>query len=443
MSGVDRRTLLKIAGRFSALPWGLSAQRARAQTGGARRLIVFYFPDGIAGASAEGEPSEWHPAGSESVFLLGTQLEPLSAIRGDCLFINGLSMGPTDAGSHPGGAKKLLTATDGGYGESIDQLLARTAGASSYQRLLYLGVMANQNGASGDKHLSYPAPGQTTPPEDDPRRAFGRLFGGGAPAPSDPGPSEARSILDAILGDLHDLRARLGNLERRKLDLHLEALREIEARLQNELPPPASCSEAPASFAGGPGAGELYDPARFPALLRMQSDLMVQAMACGLTKVGLIQCSHHTSELIMSRFAGTAMYDPGFDMRSHQASHYGPRHDPSRREYRDYVAQRRWFVEQFAYLVEALRARPEDGGTMLDHSLLVLCSEVSDGNTHGHDQMPFILAGGAGGRLRTGRLLDVQGAGHGQLWTAVAQLMGHSISRFGDGPEGALPGVIA
>ena len=88
----------------------------------------------------------------------------------------------------------------------------------------------------------------------------------------------------------------------------------------------ATCAE-PRIDGDGLTPATLYAPERFPQILRAQTDLMVQAMACGLTKVGVIQASHHTSELIMSRFANTPMYDPGFDMRSHQASHYGPRHD--------------------------------------------------------------------------------------------------------------------
>src|SRR5262249_7088811 len=143
----------------------LKRRRAIAASGStARRVIFFYFPDGIPGQSSSGEASLWHPTGSESNFTLPTVLSPLEPHKGSCVFFSGLSMGPTDVGSHPGGAKKLLTATDGGNGESIDQLLARTVGAASPVRHLYLGAMANQNNASGDKHISYVAPGTTTSP---------------------------------------------------------------------------------------------------------------------------------------------------------------------------------------------------------------------------------------------------------------------------------------
>jgi hypothetical protein len=90
----------------------------------------------------------------------------------------------------------------------------------------------------------------------------------------------------------------------------------------------ASC-DAPPGFDASPAL--LFAPENFPAVLRAQIDTMVLAMACGLSRVGVIQASQHTSELIMSRFRGTDMYDPGFDMRSHQASHYGARQDRSNR----------------------------------------------------------------------------------------------------------------
>lgn len=451
---MDRRTFLRLVGSSTVALGGghllTRSGRALAQATGARRLIVFYFPDGVAARSQDGDPTEWHAQGGETNFTLGAQLMPLDRLKQHCVFLNGLSMGQTDAGSHPGGAKKLLTGVDGGNGESIDQYLSRTVGAGSPWRHLYLGAMANQNNASGDKHIVYPSAGQTIPPEDDPRRAFERVFGAGLPTgmpPTMTGPSADRSILDGTLAEVQALRDKLGAGERAKLELHLEALRDLERRVATTLPPPvtpppASCGTPPASLASA-SLPSVYDPSLFPTVLRLQLDVMVQAMACGLTRVGTVQCSHHTSELIMSRFPGTSFSDPGFDMRSHQASHYGPRHDTGRREYRDYLAQRRWFVEQFAYLVDQLAARPEDGGTMLDHSLLWLCTEVCDGNIHSHDDMPFVLAGGAGGRLRTGRKLDFGGAPHGNLLVTLARAMGDGASRFGQAGTGVLPGVLS
>ncbi|HTL35475.1 MAG TPA: DUF1552 domain-containing protein [Kofleriaceae bacterium] len=410
----------------------------------AKRLIIFYFPDGIVGASQNGEGTLWTPGGDV--------LSPLAPYMDQCVFFRGLSMGPTDSGSHPGGAKKLLTAVDGGNGISIDQRLASTVGANDPFRSLYLGAQANVNNASGDKHISYVAPGFTTPPDDDPVAAFARVFGGngttsgGGGGSTDDRSGRRISVLDNAKAELDALKGKLGTTEKTKLDLHLDAVREVEMRIQalggGGGGGGAACT-APTINATGIDGSTLYAPDRFPQILRAQIDLMVQAMACGMTRVGVIQASHHTSELIMSRFVNTQMYDPAFDMRSHQASHYGASHDLSHREYKAFAQQVRWWVEQYAYLLSQLAARPEGQGTMLDESLVLLCSEIADGNTHLHDDMPFVLAGGGSGTIRTGRTMDVGYRRHGDLFVSLAQAMGDGISSFGDASSGPVPGLLA
>ncbi len=442
---IDRRRFVKGLGAAAlALPFLELLRPGKTQAAGvAKRVIFFYFPDGVPGPSQNGEPSKWHPTGSESSFDLPEVLSPLASFKGDCVFFRGLSMGPTDSGSHPGGAKKLLTAADGGYGESIDQYLARTVGKDAPYRHLYLGAMANHNNPSGDKHISYPSAGQSITPEDNPRKAFDNLFGSIAGSGSMPEVDATKStIIDGVIGDVEALRAELGSIEKTKLDLHLESLREVEKRIKGGgVVPTASC-ENPSVDTSGFTDGELYKDEKFPSLLRAQVDLMVLAMACGLTKVGVIQASQHTSELIMSRFPGTEMYTPNFDMRSHQASHYGASHDAAKAEYKAFLLQRKWYVEQFAYLLNELKSRPEDGATMLDNSIVVLCTEVCDGNMHLHDDMPFVLAGRAGGAISTGRLLQYGYERHGKLFVSIANAMGNGLSGFGDAAQGGLPGLV-
>lgn len=430
-----------LLGAAAAWPLGslLGASRARA-SGRAERLIVFYFPDGIAGRSQDGEPGLFDAREEAGRVVLGELLGPLGAIAAQCTFVNGLNMGAADEGSHPGGAKKLLTATDGGMGESIDQRLARGIGADAPFRHLYLGVQATVGGASGDKHISYPSPGLSTPPEDDPVRAFSRLFAGAGPT-SGPDPRAIdRSILDVALADLRDLRTRLGGAERARLDLHAEALREVEMRLAAGSTI-GSCEMPGAELPSIP-ASELHAPERFDEIVRAQIEVMVTAMACGLSRIGVLQCAHHTSELVMSRIPGTEMFDPGYDMRSHQASHYGARHDRGNRLFTSYLAQRRYFVDRFRMLLEALAARPEGDGTMLDHSVVLLASEVSDGNTHSHHDMPFVIGGRGGGCLAPDRVLAASGRRHAELLVALAQALGEPIDRFGDTASTALPGLL-
>jgi hypothetical protein len=440
---LSRRTLIKAltSAALGAPLLSLGGRRAvAAPIGTARRIIFFYFPDGVPAVSQSGETSLWHATGAGTNFQLGDVHASLLPFKERCVFFNGLTMGPSDAGSHPGGAQKLLTAVDHGNGQSIDQALASALGVP----LLYLGAMATEG-------ISYQAPG-TAPaaPENNPRSAFDRLFPGGAPPSTTPPPTatdpDGPSILDTVLADMSDMRSAWGSAEKTKLDLHMSALRDLERKVKALPPgmsdggsPPPSCK---APVLGAYDANGMNAPANFPAILRAQIDLMVQAMACNVTRVGLLQCSVHTSELNMAAFPQTPMSIPNYYLGSHKASHYGTTHNEQDELFRAFHQQVRWWVDQFAYLVQSLASRPEDGGTMLDNSLVVLCTEICDGNTHNHDNMPFVLAGGGGGAIRTGQLLQFTDMPHAGLYSAMAQAMGKPM-KFGQANAGPLPGLLA
>jgi hypothetical protein len=443
MTTWNRRGFLKSLGA-SAAAFSLGnafPRRASAFTpGNARRVIFFYFPDGIPEPGGTPPPiaSPWHLA---SYSTLTPCLAPLAPFKDQCIFFNGLSMGPTDKGSHPGGAKKLLTATDGGGNWSIDRRLAKTIGGGVPVPHVYLGAMATYNNAAADKFISYTAADTTAAPIDSPAQAFQLLFGSAATAPTGSGTSPDASILDADIADLNALMSNLGTVEQAKLSLHLDALRDLETRLAATAPPPTGgCGTAPGSVAQATSGGIAVD-ANFPVTLQAQMDVMVNAMACGVTKVGVIQASQHTSELIMSRFTSVPeLYTPGYDMRSHQASHYGTvdTRTDDHSLWLAYNAQVTWFVKQLAYLLNALKNRPEGDGTMLDYSMVLICTEVADGNSHPHDNMPLVLCGGGGGRLRTGQLLQYAYRRHADLLITMANAMGDNITSFGDTSSGPI-----
>jgi hypothetical protein len=452
--GPSRRRLLQgLLGGGALAASGLWPGPSRA-SGIVQRVVFFYFPDGVIGPSQDGQASKWHCTGGGSDFALSELLAPLADWRDRCVFLNGLSMGGTDSGSHPGGAKKLLTAADYGNNESIDQYLSRTAGAAMPWRHLYLGAQANADGASGDKHISYPVAGTSYAPEDDPRRAFSAIFGHAPAAPPTTDENSASiNVLNDLGEELSSLQARVGATERQRLQVHLDSLDELAGRFGGGSTggggdggggggTDGSCPE-PSVEVGGITDATLYDPAAFPAILEAQLDIATLALACGHTRVVTVQGSHHTSELVMSRFPGTEMHDPSYDMRSHQASHYGASHDESKREYLAFAQQRRWWVERYAGLLARLaRTEAPEGGSLLDSTAVVLCTEVCDGNTHLHDDMPFVVAGGESGGVRTGQLLWCDGRRHGDLWVALAAAMGADPGRFGDASSGALPGLV-
>ena len=430
---LSRRRFLSGA---AALPLSGLLSNAYAQPNTAKRVIFVYFPDGVPGSSQSGDSSLWHCSGSEFDFSMPTVIEPLVPWKDSCIFFRGLTSGATDDGSHPGAAKKLLTAVDHGGGESIDQFLGRTVGYSSPWRNLYLGVQANYNNASGDKHIVYPAANTTMSPQDNPAQAFQDLFGSYTPSSepqTEPTSNRRAEILAALEEEALTLRQSLGGIEKDKLDYHISSIQELSARFETTDENISLSDSCSTPYLATDSIGDLYDPSSFPAICKAQMDLTLLAMECNMTKVATIQLSHHTSELIMSRFSGSEMYDPNYDMRSHQASHYGSNHNWDSREFTSFVQQRRWFVQQYAYLLEQLHARPEGSGTMLDNSIVVLCSEVADGNTHSHYDLPIIISGGGGGSIRGGRLFNMENRSHGDLWAGIAYTMGETISSFGSG----------
>jgi hypothetical protein len=451
MKRVHRRGFLGTIGTLGAaalaLPFYELVAKREARAGGvAKRVIFFYFPDGAACPTNNGDLNQnFHPTGSETSFTLSKQLEPLAAHKDQCVFVKGVNMWGFDTGNHPAGARKLLTGRNAGDGQSIDQYLASTVGSQSPWHHLYLGAMATKDGTGGSNCIVYPdGSGNPITPIDDPRVAFQSLFGsvpgGGGSTTTGPDPLKV-SVIDGVLDDMNRLQKQLGSVEASKLDVHLQSLREVEKRIKSPgmTMPSASCQN--------PGVGavsdsDLKDEHRFPNILTAQIDLMVLAMACGLTKVGTLQASHHTADLNMALFPNTemAMLNPN-GMRSHEASHYGSTGD---QKFTAFLAQIRWWVSQYAYLLDKLAATPEPagGGSMLDNSLVLLCTEVGDGNTHTHDNMPFVLGGGAGGAYKTGRLLSYDNQPHSNLLLSIAHAMGQSIDTFGESSSGGLPGLF-
>jgi hypothetical protein len=454
--------LRTVAGLGCSRPYSSNTARAERPLAStptaARRLIVYYFPDGIP-EPPDGEPSQWHMAETGKDFTLSTNLQPLAPFRDRCVFFNNLTMGPIGEGAHPEGAMKLLTGTPDPnrnetiQGPSLDQYLGRTIGQDTPFPSIYLGAQATVDSTTSDAFISYPNATHSTAPMDNPFSAYASLFGKGSTVPqTGPNPDDL-SLLDTVVADLNDLQAKLGTVEKQKLAAHLDALEQLEKQIKGLGVVSGTSCKSVASTTGAltNDPNWLAAPENFPAILKAETDLMVGAMACGLTRVGVIQASQHTTNLIMSRFADTPFYAPPgpLDMRSHQASHYGDQGAGAL--FTDYVMQVTWWVEQFAYLLGALRSLPEDGGTMLDHSLVLMCSEISNGSTHSHHNMPFVLAGGGGGAISAGSLgstYDVGVRNHADLLTSIAIAMGDPATStgrqgFGQGSTvGGLPGLV-
>jgi hypothetical protein len=417
-----RRGVLKGLGALIPLSMGFGVRPVLAGTG-PKRVVFFFIPDGCI-------PALFHPKGSEFAFSLSPMTEPLAAVKDDCVFVSGLTMYEGGA-THEGGVAKVLT---GNNTLSLDVFLADQIGRASPVSSLYLGVHGTHE--NGNNYFSYLPGNKARTPEDNPIAAFRSVFGGAAGG----GPSGESSVLGVAKADLQSLRGRLGETERAKLELHLDALREVEQRIAGAGAELSACPtgsfnqegfQVPEGFNGYPAIYNREE--NFELVGKLQMDLAVLALSCDVTRVVSIQWSHPVSP--------TRMEFTGSTQRHHDASHYG---NPDSETAANFVKLQRYYTGRLAYLIDQLRKRPDGDGTLLDSTLILLFSELGDSNVHDHNNMPFVLAGRAGGALSTGRFLDLPKEAHSKLLVSIANAMDVKIDSFGytGRGTGGLPGLL-
>jgi hypothetical protein len=429
---LSRRSFVRGVGASLALaPFVNAVNLSRARAAAQKRVMFVYVPDGCI-------PARWHPTGTEQSFTLPEMSAPLEPIKQQLVFVDGLTMYSGGA-THEGGVAKVLT---GVGAQSIDLFLGDKIGASSPFRSLQLGVGSTFENGSGS--VSFIGDKQPVLPDDDPTNAFKRIFGtaaGGSSADGELEKKKKMSVLDAIKGDLAALKQQLGTTEKQKLDVHTDSLREVEMRLMGGgLSSAMGCGMPMLDTRGFTLSPTDYYPKTyhkemyFKTVGQMQMDLAVLALSCGATNVATLMWSHAVSP--------THILETGVTTGNHDASHYG---DPSSQNAKDFITLKRWFMDQFVYLIQRMDKTPDTVGSLLSNTLVVLCSELGDGNLHDHDRVPFVLAGGAGGALRTGRYLDYRGQNkgknepHTKLLTSVANAVDVRIDSFGYAGEGTGP----
>ncbi len=386
---------------------------------GPRRLLIFHSPNGTI-------PHLWRPQGGEDDFRFADDgmLTPLSDYRQDLLVLDGIDF--LTGNNHEGGMGAMLTNGDSPdsvtNGMSVDQFIAGHIGGQTRFPSLELGVLTDPWGASVQTRMSYSAVGQFVHPDADPRSVFRRLFGG---VSQDAQVLEnlrlrRRSVLDIALGELADLRGRLGAIERIKLDRHLEAIRTVERTLFPD--GDASCDTPVA-----PGRMSKDDFASGPQLMRAQADLAVTALACDHSRVVTLQFSHTVSPVVCSWVGNNE-------------GHHGLSHAPDGDA--DHIGQfrdaERWMAEQFAYLIDSLKAtpNPEGDGTLFDDTLVLWAKELGDSRLHVCESVPFVLAGSAGGLFRPGRYLRYDRAPHSKLLVSLCNAFDIEVDTFGDTSTG-------
>ena len=335
----------------------------------------------------------------------------LEDIKQHIVFLKGMNMydedGDFGSGSHEGGIKRVLTAN---AKESIDMYLGRRIQAEKtpmpYSNL-HLGVFANVM-FSNDARMSYNQAGKEPSYVDDPVHAFNSYFGDVAQTPT--GLMRESWVIDNINKDLNSLKSRLGYQEVQRLGIHTEALFELEQRLKN---PPSSSASGCASINFNSNnidtSGEfMHQDDMADSIFDLQSDVAVNALTCGLTRVVSLSLSHKVSP---NKFG----------------LNFGEHHSTSHSVSDAFDGLKRYSNTKFKQLVQKL-----DNQGLLHNTVVLHCSEI--GNSGGHDQtnMPFMLAGQGGHNIQGGRMINCAGMSHARLLTSFAHMAGLTdVQRYG------------
>lgn len=393
------------------------------------RLAFAYVPNGI-------EMKAWTPAKAGSDFEFTRILKPLEPFREELLVLSGLAHrtgSSKEAGDHAraGGTyltgvhPKRTTGADIEVGVSVDQIAAQVVGSQTRLASLELGCEATRMVGSCDagyscayqNSLAWRTPSTPMPPEINPRSVFERLYGS-LESSLDPRTQTAldqdrRSILDYVNSRTRQLVGTLGPGDRRKIDEYLTAIREIERRIVHVERDNRQLTPEIAKPSG--------IPVNFAEHVRLMHDLLVVAFQSDMTRIATVLYSREGSN--------RAYPDLGFTDGHHPITHH--RYLPDLIEKVTQINCHH--LEQFAYLIGKLKSIKEGDGTLLDHSMIVYGSSLSDGNRHSHLDLPTIIVGRGNGQLSPGRhVVYANEPPMTNLFLALLDKMGAPAERLGD-----------
>lgn len=441
---LSRRSLLRGAGTALALPLldAMIPPFARAAVTRAAtptRMAFLYVPNGIV-------MDEWTPKTGEGVgdwALPETLPRITSAVapyRNDLMILSGLECNAGRAlgdgpGDHGRAGAAYLTAThpkksagkDLHAGISVDQVAAQKMAAATRFPSLELGCEEGVQGGNCDNGysctysntLAWKTPTTPLPPEVRPRAVFERLFGsldlGVDPVRRRRQEMYEKSILDGVIDDARRLQSSLGGADKAKMDEYLSSVREIETRIQQVeragKPEPVKYPVPSASV-----------PSDFGEHARLMTDLLVLAFQTDLTRVSTVLFSIEQSPRAYGAEIGLS------------EGHHGLTHHSGDKEKIEKVTQINCYhIQSLVYALEKMKGIKEGDGTLLDHSMIVYGSGISDGNRHDHGDLPVILAGRGGGSLKPGRHIRyATGTPMANLFLSMLDGMGVEPEYFGD-----------
>jgi hypothetical protein len=435
-SPLSRRTVLRGAGVALSLPWleAMTPRVAAATSNDAGaapvRMAVLYMPNGV----------------NTSMWKLSPSLEPLRALQSDVSVISNLWNAGADTGDgHYVKESSILTCTTisktlgvdiNMHGISMDQLAAQRVGEQTPLPSLELGIEPESTGVDGNvgytrvygSHIAWSSPTTPLAREINPLSVYERLFRASGPQASSV--KQDTFLLDRVLGQAKDLRTQVGVSDRRRIDEYLDIVRSLETRLQRASDSTKTTWKPRASFAGTTKPTDA--PRDHAEHVRLMLDMIALAFQTDTTRVSTFMFGNAVS-------GQNFRFLEGVTNSHHETSHHSK--DPEKLH--QYHLINRWHVEQYAYLLRKLKGMQEGEGTVLDNSMILFGSALSDGNSHNPHKLPLVLAGRAGGRVASGQhLVYTEDTPAANLYMSMLNAFGTPVDRFADS-TGFLPGVLA
>jgi hypothetical protein len=395
------------------------------------RLAYVYVPNGVV-------MDHWRPEKEGTDFELPSILEPLSPLKSEINVLTGLTQDKAHANGDGGGdhARALSTFLTGVQvrkthgadiqaGVSADQIAASQVGKLTRFASLEIGCEAGSLAGNCDSgyscayshSIAWRTESTPVAKEINPRLVFERLFTNGRPGET----AEARakrekyskSILDFVADDAKGLHKQLGLSDQRKLDEYLSAIRDIEQRIARADQGPA-VSEDQMKLPEGV-------PAEYSEHLKILGDLMVLAFQTDTTRI----CTY----IFADEGSNRSYKNIGISEGHHELSHHGRNKD----KLESLRKINHFHMQHFAYILDKMRNTKEGDGTLLDHSMVVYGSGISDGDRHNHNDLPVVLAGRGNGTLTPGRHLTYKdGTPMANLHLSLLDRLGCKVEKLGD-----------
>ncbi len=453
ISSLSRRAFLRGAGALISLPW---LESYAAGPVAPIRLGVLYMANGV-------NPKEWTPEGDEHKFKLGSTMSPLESLRDQLLILGNLrNLKSKDGDGHYVKTSGFLTSEEivkttgadlNSRGISMDQMAAAKIGGTQKLASMELGTEPITTGIDTNvnytrlygSHIAWKTPTSPIPCEINPRAAFNRMFRSRSAA-EQKNASQDKSVLDLVLGEAKSLRGKVAAADQRKLDEYLEGIRNLEQRIDKDAASlRAGENIDPKIFDYIKGVEGRIDKAMGPAQVndlgsmprmdptehvRIMLDLMVLGFWSNTTRVTTFMFANAVSGRNFS-------FLEGVKGGHHEISH----HKNDAEQLRQYARINQWHIEQYAYLLNKMNGIKEGNGTLLDNSMMLFGAGMRDGNAHDPNNLPLILAGKAGGTIKTGRYLhQKEPTPLANLYVGMLDRMGVETKKFADA-EGELKGL--